>query len=130
MRPNRLGAVALIAAVVGALGSVALTLRAGRSTPRLLLVLFVIWVLSPFVALAWANVVSSRWSTLTRATLFVATLVITLGSLALYGGLVKRPAGSANAFLFVIVPPASLALLAIALAATLLRRPSHRGEEH
>jgi hypothetical protein len=129
---GRLRIVAQIALVAGAVGSVALMFRAGRSTPRLVLVLFVIWVLSPFVALAWANVRSQRWSPLTRATLFCVTLVVALGSLAIYGGLVKRPAGSANAFLFVAVPPASWALLAIAvgLAAMLSRRPSPRGEEH
>src|SRR5450432_3739404 len=65
-----LRAVSLIAVVVGAVGSVGLMLSAGRSTPRFLLVLFVIWVLSPFVALAWANVVSRRWSSLTRVTLY------------------------------------------------------------
>ena len=47
--------IALIGVIAGAVGSVGLTLYAGRSTPRFLLVLFVIWVLSPFVALAWAN---------------------------------------------------------------------------
>ena len=89
--------VALIAVAAGAVGSLGLMLRAGRSTPRLLLVVFVIWVLSPFVALAWANMVSKRWSVLTRATLYCVTLVITLGSLAIYGELVVlRPAGSAN----------------------------------
>ena len=54
-RPNglldRLRAVALIAVVVGTVGAVGLTLQAGRSTPRLLLVLVVLWVLSAFVAL-------------------------------------------------------------------------------
>ena len=49
---------ALIAAVAGAAGSIALMLRAGRRSPRLLIALFTIWVLSPFVALAWANMVS------------------------------------------------------------------------
>ena len=132
MRPDRLRAVALIVVAAGAVGSVALTIRAGRNTPRLLLVLFVIWVLSPFVALAWANVKSQRWSALTRATLYGMSLVVTLGSLAIYGGLVKRPSGSANAFMFVVVPPLSWALLAVALAlaALLSRRPLHRNEEH
>ena len=46
-----LRAVALIEVVAGAVGSVGLTLRAGQRSPRLLLVLFTIWVLSPFVAL-------------------------------------------------------------------------------
>jgi hypothetical protein len=129
---GRLRAAARIAVVAGAVGSLGLMLRAGRSTPRLLLALFVIWILSPFVALAWVNVVSQRWSVLTRATLYCVTLVLTLGSLAIYGELVKRPTGSANAFMFVIVPPASWLLMAIVvpIAARISRRRSRRGEEH
>jgi hypothetical protein len=125
---GRLRAVALVAAVAGAVGSVALMLRAGRNTPRFLLVLFVIWVLSPFVVLVWANLISPRWSGLTRATLYGVTVVLTLGSLAVYGGLVKRPAGSANAFLFVVTPPVAWALIAITvpLAALISRRQSPR----
>jgi len=118
---------ARIAVVVGAVGSVGLTLRAGRTTPRLLLVLFVIWVLSPFVALAWANVVSKRWSLLTQATLHCLTLVITLGALAIYGEVVLPPAGSPRAFVFVIVPPVSWLLMTIVIpiAALVSRRLSH-----
>ncbi len=112
---SRLRTVARFAVVVGAVGSVALMLRAGRNTPRLLLVFFVIWVLSPFVALAWATAVSQRWPARTRATLYWVTLVVTLGSVAFYGELIKRPAGTANAFVFVAVPPASGLLLAIVL---------------
>ena len=117
---------ALIAVVAGAGGSVGLMLHAGGRTPRLLLVLFIIWVLSPFVALAWANLVSKRWSVSTRATLYCVTLVLTLGSLAIYGGLVLPPAGSARAFVFVAVPPVSCLLLAIVvpLAAWISRRRS------
>lgn len=124
-----LRAVALIALVAGAVGSVGLTLRAGRSTPRLLLIIFVIWVLSPFVALAWAHMVSKRWSVLTRATLYCVTLVITLGSLAIYGDVVLPPEGSPRAFVFVIVPPGSWLLMAIVvpIAAFVSRRLSHRG---
>jgi hypothetical protein len=107
-----------------------LMLRAGQRTPRLLLVLFTIWVLSPFAALLWANIVSKRWSVLTRATLYCATLVITLGSLAIYSELVVvRPRGSANAFLFVAVPPASWVFMTIvvALAALVSHRRSRQG---
>lgn len=119
--------VARIAVVAGAVGSVGLMLRAGRRTHRLLLVLFVIWVLSPFVALAWANFVSTRWSAATRATLCCVTLVITLGSLAIYGDLVMPPAGSPRAFVFVAVPPGSWLLMAIVVpgAALISRRLSH-----
>src|SRR5258705_9858346 len=123
-----LGTVALIAVLAGTGGSVGLMLRAGRSAPRLLLVLFTIWVLSPFVALAWANIVSKRWSVLTRATLYCVTLVITLGSLGIYLDRVLRPPKSTPAFVFVVVPPVSWMLMTIVLAtaALILRRRSHR----
>lgn len=46
-----LRAAAMIAAAVGAVGSVGLTLYVGRHNPsRILISLFLIWVLSPFVA--------------------------------------------------------------------------------
>ena len=77
---------ALTFALAGAAGSVGLMLHAGsHQNSRILLLLFVVWVLSPFVAAVLANVVSKRWSVLTRATLNVVTLVLTLGSLAIYG---------------------------------------------
>ena len=120
---------ALLAAVAGAAGSLGLMLRAGEHTPRFLLVLFTIWVLSPFAALLWANLVSKRWSVLTRATLYCVTFVITLGSLAIYGEWVDvKPAGAANAFLFVAVPPVTLVFITIvvSVAAFLARRFSRR----
>jgi hypothetical protein len=120
-----LRAAARVAVVAGAMGSLGLMLRAGRGTPRLLLVLFVVWVVSPFVALGWANMVSERWSVPARTTLYYVTLVITLGSLVIYGfGL--APAGSARAFSFVAVPPGSWLLMAVALpiAAIVSRRRS------
>ena len=128
-----LRAVALIALVVGATGSLGFMLRAGQHTPRLLLVLFTIWVLSPFVALLWANMVSKLWSVVTRATLYCVTLVITLGSLAIYGELVDlRPPGSANAFLFVAVPPITLLLITIVvpMAAFMSGRSSRQGDSN
>jgi hypothetical protein len=123
-----LRAAARVAVVAGAIGSVGLMLRAGRSTPRLLLVVFVFWVVSPFVALAWASVVSERWSVLTRTTLYCVTLVITLGSLVIYG-FDLTPAGSARAFSFVAVPPGSWLLVAVVVpvAALVSRRRSRRG---
>jgi len=106
--------VALIALVVGTIGSLAIMFREGQDTPRFMLVLFTIWVLSPFAALFWANMVSKRWSVVTRATLYCVMLIVALGSLAIYSELIDvRPARSANAFLFVTVPPLSLLFVAI-----------------
>jgi hypothetical protein len=117
-----LRAVALIAVVAGAGGSLVFMLRAGQRTPRLLLVLFIFWVLSPFVALVWGNIVSKRWSVLTRVTLYCVTLIVSLGSLAIYGEWINvRPAGSANAFLFVAVPPVSLVFITIIVGIAALR---------
>lgn len=117
---DRLRGVALMVVAAGAAGSLGLMFRADQRTPRFLLVLFVIWILSPFVALAWANMVSKRWPVLTRATLYGVTLVITLGSLAFYGKFISPPAGSPRAFVFVAVPPASWLLMAIVVSAAAL----------
>jgi hypothetical protein len=128
--PGSLRAVAFIVLVVGAIGSLGLMFRAGQQTPGFLLVLFTIWVLSPFVALLWGSIVSKRWSVATQVTLYWVTLVVTLASLAIYGELVDiRPPGSANAFLFVAVPPASCVFMTIvvAMAAFISRRLSSRG---
>ena len=109
-----LRAVSIIALIAGAIGSLGFMFREGQQTPRLLLVLFTIWILSPFAALFWAITLSKRWSLLTRATLYFVTLIVALGSLAIYGELVDiRPSGSATAFLFVIVPSASVIFIAI-----------------
>ena len=120
----------LTVAIGGAAGSVALMIRAGERTPLFLLVLFIFWVLAPFGALLWANATSTHWSAATRATLFGVTLVVALGSLAIYGDLIDiRPSGAANAFPFVIVPPAAILLMAIVLptVAVAARPRSGRG---
>lgn len=126
---SRLRAMARVAVVVGAVGAVGLMLRAGQSTPPLLLVLFVIWVLLPFAALAWANLVAKRWSVLTQAALYGVTLVVALGSLAIYGNVILPPTGSPRAFVFVATPLGSWLLMAVVvpLAALISRRQSRRG---
>jgi hypothetical protein len=126
-----LRAAALIAVLAGAAGSLALMLHAGRrNDSRVLLVLFTIWVLFPFVALVVADVVSKRWSVLTRATLHSVMLVLTLGSLAIYGDVALWPPRAKTAFAFVVVPAASWLLIAIALpiAALISRRLSRRSD--
>ena len=68
----------------GAAGSLGLMLRAGQPF-RILLLLFAIWVLAPFIAVAAASVISKRWSLPTRVALYSAMLVVALCSLAVYG---------------------------------------------
>jgi len=126
---RRLRAAGLIAALAGAVGSLGLMFRAGRNTPRLLVVIFTFWVLSPFMAVLMATAVSKRWSVLTRATLYSVMLVLAVGSLAIYGYDAWRPRKAQPAFVFVLVPPVSWLLIAIALpiAALISGRRSRRG---
>src|ERR1043166_2448621 len=99
-------------------------LRAGRRTPRFLLVLFVFWVLSPFVVLAWANVAGKRWSVTTRTAIYWLTLAIALASLTIYAVVVLPPPGSPRAPVFVALPPLSWLLPAIGTPlAPLVSRP-------
>jgi hypothetical protein len=129
MRGEDLRRPALIAVPIGAVGSVGLMLSAAhRNGTRMLflLVLFTGWVLSPFVALAWAHAVSKRWSPPTRSALHVVTLVIAIASLLIYAAVAFGPPREKIAPVFVMVPPASWLLLAITvpIAARLAGRKS------
>ena len=122
--------VALIAMVSGAGGSVGLMLWEGHRNPsRVLLLLFTIWDLSPFIALVLADIVSKRWSVLTRATLHSVMMVVSLGSLAIYGYVVLRPHESTPTAVFLVVPLGSWLLLTIVVtvAALISNRLSRRG---
>jgi len=129
--PRLLRAVALIAVVAGAGGSVGLIFWVGHRNPsRVLLALFVIWDLSPFIALLLADMVSKRWSVITRATLHIVMLVVALSSLALYGDVVLRPRPQ-PAFMFLVVPLGSWLLMTIVvpIAALISGRRSRRGDD-
>lgn len=116
-----LRSVSFLALILGAAGSLFYMFRAGQQTPRLLLILFIIWVLSPFAVLLWARQVSRDWAIVTQWTLYWVTLIISGTSPVIYGEWVDiKPVGSANAFLFVAVPPVSLLLITIVLSMTAL----------
>lgn len=122
---------ALIAVLAGAVGSFGLMLHVGRRQQSLILIgLFTVWALSPFVALVCAHVVSKHWSVLTRSTLYGVMLVLALGSLATYGNVALGPPRPQPAFVFLVVPLASWLLIAIALpiSALVSGRLSHRGD--
>ena len=129
VRLHLLRRAALVVAAVGAVSSVALMFRAADRTPPLLIVIFIGWVLAPFIVLLWANVASTRWSAALRVALFWVTIAVALGSVVVYGGLVDvRPPGAPNAFPFVITAPAAILLIAIttAIVALTSRKRSRR----
>lgn len=106
----------LIAVVAGAAGSLGLMFRVGRhQNSFLLLALFTGWVLAPFMALIWAHFVARRWTAVARTTLYALMLVITAGSLGLYGDVAFGPPRPQPAFRFLWVPLASWLLLALVL---------------
>lgn len=118
---------ALIAVVAGAVGSAGLTLHAGqRNASQVLKMLFVLWVLAPFAALGWANLVSKRWSVPTRAALHSLTLALALGTLAIYGTVALGPPRAKTATVFVVVPPASWLLIAIVVPTAALISRRHK----
>lgn len=96
--------IALTMELAGAAGSLGLTLHAGRHNDSvLLIILFAAWVLSPFVALLVADMVSKHWPVLTRVTLYCLMLVLALGSLVSYSAVLSPP-GAKPAFVFLVVP--------------------------
>lgn len=105
--------------MAGAVGSIALMLRAGqRQQSRILIGLFTIWVLSPFVGLVVANMVSKRWPVMIRAALYGVMLMVSLGSLAIYADDTLGHRRAQAAFVYVVVPPASWLIMAIVMAMT------------
>ena len=106
----------LLAIVIGGVGSVFLTLYTGRRNPSaLLMAAFAIWVLLPFVALAAADAMSTNWSALTRTVLYALMFVTAIDTLGTYGYVAFGPPRPQPAFWFLVVPPASLLLIAILL---------------
>ena len=106
----------LLAIVIGGVGSVFLTLYTGRRNPSaLLMAVFAIWVLLPFVALAAADAMSTNWSALTRTVLYALMFVTAIDTLGTYGYVAFGPPRPQPAFWFLVVPPASLLLIAILL---------------
>lgn len=103
--------------IVGAAGSLALLLYGGRSNTHLLItLLFIVWVLAPFALLALAERRSGSWSVRAQTTLRAMTLILAAASLGIYAYRAAFPPRTTGAFLFVITPPVSVALLVIALA--------------
>ena len=107
---------ARIALVGGAAGSVLLMMRAGaRQRSILLMFLFTGWVLSPFVALALANVRSANWQPITRTALYGAMLGVAFISLSIYTLHALIP-GMKAGFIYLIVPAGCWVLITMVLA--------------
>ena len=125
-----LRAAARVVVAGGAIGSLVLLFQASQSRPPLLMALFVIWVLSPFMALLGTHAFSNRWSALARATCHGIMIVLPLASLAIYANDALRPRRAQAAFVYIAVPLASWLLIAIVIpmAMFISGRQSRRGD--
>lgn len=104
--------------LAGALGSLGLTLRAGRHNHSLILMMmFGVWVVSPFMGMAVAYILSNRWPVLTRNVLYLLSLALTFISLLIYGGFWSPP-GIKPAFDFLVLPLISWLTLAVVIPLT------------
>lgn len=125
---GRLRGAAHAAVVIAALASVVLILYGGRrNSSGVLLILFVIWVLSPFVGLALANRMSTRWPAGAQTGLHTVMLIVAGASLAVYVNavLISPPAKLAAPFL--IVPLISWLIILIVV---LTLRPAPAPRQH
>jgi ACR3 family arsenite efflux pump ArsB len=117
---------ARIALVGGAAGSVLLMMRAGSHQRSILLLsLFTGWVLSPFIALALANVRSPNWQPVTRTALYGVMLGVSFISLSVYTLHALIP-GMKAGFIYLVVPAACWVLIAIALTTAAALSPKRR----
>jgi hypothetical protein len=107
--------VSLVALAAAGAGSLAFMAIVGQRAPLFLLVIFAAWVLAPFLGLAWADRMATPWPVMMRATLYAVMLAVAVGSLAVYAGVAFGPPRSQPAFMFVVLPPASTLLAALAL---------------
>jgi hypothetical protein len=119
-----LSVAAAIAVVVGAFASLLLMRRTGSRAPWFLLAAFLVWVGSPFVALAWAMITSSRWQAVPPVMVNVLALAVAAGSLATYTGRIAPPRHAPNAFIYIVVPGVSWGVMILVWTAAFLTRRS------
>ena len=118
-----LRSVARVALIGGAAGSVVLMMRAGsRQRSLALMLLFTGWVISPFLALAIANIRSATWQPLTRSALYGAMIGVSFISLSVYAVHALLP-GMKAGFIYLVVPAACWVLIAMALVTAVVLGP-------
>ena len=121
---------AMFACLSGAGASLLFMYQVGHRNPSVvLMLLFTVWVLSPFVALLVGAMVSAGWTRPSRAALYAVTFVVSVLSPLAYGVVALGPPRPQPAFAFLVVPLASWCLGASALAVVsfIERRLARRG---
>ena len=106
-----------------AAASLVLMYRAGHRNPSVVLMLmFTVWVSSPFIALDVANSLARRWSRRSQALLGTTAMVVALASVGVYGVDALRPLWPRAAFLYLVVPTVSWIAILVATAGAASRK--------
>ena len=114
-KQSYLRTIALTSLFVGAVGSLYFMFVAGSNQKSIILIgLFTLWVLSPFVGLFLVTRLTTQRTKKTYSWFYVAILVLTVVSLTLYSGLLTI-SQTKLAFKFLVVPLLSWILILIIL---------------
>ena len=112
---RKLRAAAFVAVILGAVGSIGLWIHATRHPPLAIIVLFVIWVLSPFVLLGISHAVAKRWAPGTQTALYLVMLFVSLGSILIYADDAIAHRTAHPAAVYVVVPAVAWVVSAVAI---------------
>jgi len=101
---NILRATALTTLFVGTIGSIYFMLNVGSNQKSIILiVLFTIWVMSPFVGLFFATRLTKRRTGNLNSRYYLTMIVLSIFSLTAYSGILT-PTQTKPAFNFLVVP--------------------------
>jgi len=119
--------VAMVVAIIGAIGALYFMFNAGRNQKSILLiVLFTGWVLSPFAGLFLATKIPNRWIIPGRVSLYWLMIILAIGSLVAYSG-VLIPSGTKGAFIFLVTPFTSWIVITIVFLISRIRTTRSKG---
>ena len=114
--------IAIFSIIIGAVYSLIFTLHAGhKNKSSLLPALFIIWVLSPYFALIFANVRLRYSVTAAQNILYTFTILISLGSLLGYSEIINLP-DAKPAAIFLFTPLISWILIVLFIITTIKLR--------
>jgi hypothetical protein len=106
---------ARILTLLGALVSLVFMFNAGHNQKSvILMILFTIWVLAPFVGLFLILTIYNRWKVHYPGSIYWLMIIISIGSMVAYSGLLI-PSGTKAAFIFLVFPFVCWLMMAIFL---------------
>ena len=98
---------------IGAATSMARMLYVGRKNESIILLLmFVGWVLAPFIGWLLVDRRSKSWSERNRLRLYILMIVVTIMSVVIYSGVIN-PINMKPAFVFLVVPCVTLIVIVL-----------------